>query len=63
MVNRNNATVKWLKDGDQIRDDRFCTTTDGRTHYLTINPLKRSDAGEYMCDVGTDEIHFSVHVK
>ncbi|XP_036425855.1 obscurin-like protein 1 isoform X14 [Colossoma macropomum] len=63
IVNRDNAPVKWLKDGDQIRDDRFCTTTDGCTHYLTINPLKRSDAGEYICDVGTDEIHFSVHVK
>ncbi|XP_037395274.1 obscurin-like protein 1 isoform X7 [Pygocentrus nattereri] len=63
VVNRDNAPVKWLKDGDQIRDDHFCTTTDRRTHYLTINPLKRSDAGEYMCDVGTDEIHFSVHVK
>ncbi|KAI4892996.1 hypothetical protein NFI96_027323 [Prochilodus magdalenae] len=63
MVNRDNAPTNWRKDGDQIRGERFCTTTDGRTHYLTINPLKRSDAGEYICDMDTDRIHFSVHVK
>ncbi|XP_049340507.1 obscurin isoform X1 [Astyanax mexicanus] len=63
VVNRNNARVQWRKDGDRIRGDRFCTTSDGHNHYLTINPLKRSDAGEYMCDVGTDQTNFTVHVK
>ncbi|XP_048050395.1 obscurin-like protein 1 isoform X17 [Megalobrama amblycephala] len=62
-VNRVNAPVKWQKDHNPIRGDRFHTTSDGSTHYLTINPLKRCDTGEYTCHVGSDEMHFSVHVK
>lgn len=62
-VNRVNAPVKWQRGHDPVRGDRFHTTSDGNTHYLTINPLKRSDTDEYMCHVGSDEMHFSVHVK
>ncbi|KAL1267529.1 hypothetical protein QQF64_032892 [Cirrhinus molitorella] len=62
-VNRVNAPVKWQRGRDPIRDDRFHTTSDGNTHYLTINPLKRCDAGEYSCHVESDKMHFSIHVK
>uniref|UniRef100_A0A8C1EX97 Obscurin-like protein 1 n=1 Tax=Cyprinus carpio carpio TaxID=630221 RepID=A0A8C1EX97_CYPCA len=62
-VNRVNAPVKWLRGHDTVRGDRFHTTSDGNTHYLTINPLKRSDTGEYTCHVGSDEKQFSVHIK
>uniref|UniRef100_A0A671T6L5 Obscurin like cytoskeletal adaptor 1b n=1 Tax=Sinocyclocheilus anshuiensis TaxID=1608454 RepID=A0A671T6L5_9TELE len=62
-VNRVNAPVIWQRGHDPVRGDRFHTTSDGNTHYLTINPLKRSDTGEYTCHVGSDEMHFSVHVK
>ncbi|XP_039525086.1 obscurin-like protein 1 [Pimephales promelas] len=62
-VNRVNAPVKWQRGHDPIKGDRFHTTSDGNTHYLTINPLKRCDTGEYTCHVGSDEMHFSVHVK
>ncbi len=50
-VNRVNAPVKWQRGRDPVRGDRFHTTSDGNTHYLTINPLKRSDTDEYMCHV------------
>ncbi|XP_053352236.1 obscurin-like protein 1 [Clarias gariepinus] len=63
QVNRDNAPVQWRKEGKKIRDDRFYATSDGRTHYLTINYLKKSDSGEYECDVGTDKAWFSVQVK
>ncbi|XP_058642748.1 obscurin-like protein 1 isoform X17 [Onychostoma macrolepis] len=62
-VNRVNAPVKWQRGRDPVRGDRFHTTSDGNTHYLTINPLKRNDTGEYMCHVGSDEMHFSLQVK
>ncbi|XP_043104273.1 obscurin-like protein 1 isoform X22 [Puntigrus tetrazona] len=62
-VNRVNAPVKWQRGHDPVRGDRFHTTSDGNTHYLTINPLKKSDIGEYMCHVGSDEMHFSINVK
>ncbi|XP_056321763.1 obscurin isoform X17 [Danio aesculapii] len=62
-VNRANAPIKWQRGRDSIRGDRFHTTSDGNTHYLTINPLKRGDSGEYTCHLGTDEMHFNVHIK
>ncbi|KAA0715524.1 Obscurin [Triplophysa tibetana] len=62
-VNRVNAPVKWQKGHDPIRGDRFHTTSDGKTHYLTINPLKSCDSGGYTCHVGSDEMHFSLNVK
>ncbi|XP_047670566.1 obscurin-like protein 1 isoform X8 [Tachysurus fulvidraco] len=63
LVNRDNGSVQWSKGGETLSDHRFYATSDGRTHYLTINNLKKSDAGEYECDVGTDKAHFSVQVK
>ncbi|KAF7709746.1 hypothetical protein HF521_016596 [Silurus meridionalis] len=63
VVNRDNGSVQWTKGGKQIRDHRFYATSDGHTHYLTIKHLKKSDAGEYECDVGTDKARFSVQVK
>ncbi|KAF4087196.1 hypothetical protein AMELA_G00092870 [Ameiurus melas] len=63
VVNRDNGSVQWSKGGKKISDQHFYATSDGRTHYLTINPLKKSDAGEYECNVGTDKAHFSVQVK
>ncbi|MCJ8732805.1 hypothetical protein PDJAM_G00215510 [Pangasius djambal] len=63
VVNRDNGSVQWSKGGKKITDHRFYATSDGSTHYLTINHLKKSDAGEYECDVGTDKAHFSIQVK
>ncbi|XP_052421163.1 obscurin-like protein 1 isoform X6 [Carassius gibelio] len=62
-VNRVNASVKWQRGHDPVRGDRFHTTSDGNNHYLTINPLKRCDTGEYTCHVGSDKMQFSVHIK
>ncbi|XP_055070972.2 obscurin isoform X13 [Misgurnus anguillicaudatus] len=62
-VNRANAPVKWQRGRDPIRGDRFHSTSDGNTHCLTINPLKRGDTGLYTCYVGSDEMNFSVNVK
>ncbi|XP_059356451.1 obscurin-like protein 1 isoform X6 [Carassius carassius] len=62
-VNRVNASVKWQRGHDPVRGDRFHTTSDGNKHYLTINPLKRCDTGEYTCHVGSDKMQFSVHIK
>ncbi|TRY96058.1 hypothetical protein DNTS_017223 [Danionella cerebrum] len=62
-VNRANAPVKWRRAHDPIRGDRFHSTSDGKTHYLTINPLRRCDTGEYTCQVESDEMYFNVHVK
>ncbi|XP_067113960.1 obscurin-like protein 1 isoform X10 [Osmerus mordax] len=63
MVNRDKANVRWLKDGRLLNEDNIHISNEGHTHTLIINPLKLSDSGEYICDVTTDEMYFTVQVK
>lgn len=63
VVSKERAAVRWLKDWTPIEGDRFHTGIEGNQRFLTINPLRRSDAGEYTCDASTDEMHFSLLVK
>lgn len=63
MVSRHNAPVRWLKDWTSVSGERFYIGSEGLTRTLTIDPLKRLDSGEYMCDANTDEMHFSLLVK
>ncbi|XP_076872111.1 obscurin-like protein 1a isoform X2 [Brachyhypopomus gauderio] len=62
-VSRPNAPVRWLKDWTPVDGERFHAAAQGLTRTLTIDPLKRLDAGEYTCDANTDELHFSLLVK
>lgn len=62
-VSKENALVRWLKDWTVVEGERFRALMDGHERTLTIEPLRRSDAGEYTCDVNTDQIHFSLLVK
>ncbi|XP_040003809.1 obscurin-like protein 1 isoform X8 [Xiphias gladius] len=57
------ANVRWLKDGQLLNKDNIHISSEGNTHKLTINPLQLSDSGEYICDVNTDEMYFSLLVK
>lgn len=62
-VSKETAAVRWLKSWTTVEGERFKALMEGHERTLTINPLKRSDAGEYTCDVNTDQIHFSLLVK
>ncbi|XP_065818094.1 obscurin-like protein 1 isoform X6 [Labrus bergylta] len=62
-VSRERANVRWLKDGQLLNQDNIHISSEGITHKLTINPLQLSDSGEYVCDVNTDEMYFSLLVK
>ncbi|XP_055022481.1 obscurin-like protein 1a [Boleophthalmus pectinirostris] len=62
-VSRDNALVRWLKDWSPVEGERFKSEADGYKRTLTIDPLRRSDAGEYTCDAHTDQVHFSLLVK
>ncbi|KAL1022128.1 hypothetical protein UPYG_G00022490 [Umbra pygmaea] len=63
VVSKDNAAVRWLKDWEPVVGDRFHMGVDGATRFLTIDPLRRSDSGEYTADANTDEMHFSLLVK
>lgn len=62
-VSKDSALVRWVKDWTPVEGERFKCLMDGYKRTLTIDPLRRSDAGEYTCDVNTDQIHFSLLVK
>lgn len=62
-VSKENALVRWMKDWTTVEGERFRALVEGHKRILTIEPLRRSDAGEYTCDVNTDQIHFSLLVK
>ncbi|XP_077574245.1 obscurin-like protein 1a [Stigmatopora nigra] len=63
FVSKESATVRWLKDWTLVDGERVQELMDGHKRTLTIAPLRRSDAGEYTCDVNSDQIHFSLLVK
>ncbi|GLD63419.1 obscurin-like protein 1, partial [Lates japonicus] len=62
-VSKESALVRWLKDWTPVEGERYRALMEGHKRTLTIDPLRRSDAGEYTCDVNTDQIHFSLLVK
>lgn len=62
-VSKESALVRWLKDWTPVEGERFRSLMEGHKRTLIIDPLRRSDAGEYTCDVNTDQIHFSLLVK
>lgn len=62
-VSQESAHVRWMKDWTAIDGERFQALADGHCRSLTIQPLRRSDAGEYTCDANTDQVHFSLLVK
>ncbi|XP_047227176.1 obscurin-like isoform X6 [Girardinichthys multiradiatus] len=63
IVSNERANVRWLKDGQLMNKDNIHISSEGKTHKLTINPLQLSDSGEYVCDVSTDKMYFSLLVK
>lgn len=62
-VSKESTIVRWLKAWTPAEDERFQARMEGHKRTFTINPLKRSDAGEYICDINTDQLHFSLLVK
>lgn len=63
VVSQERANVRWLKDGRLVNADNVHISNDGTNHNLSINPLRLTDAGVYVCDVNTDEMSFTVIVK
>ncbi|XP_034720665.1 obscurin-like protein 1a isoform X1 [Etheostoma cragini] len=62
-VSKESAVVRWMKDWTLVEGERSRALMEGHKRTLIIEPLRRSDAGEYTCDVDTDQIHFSLLVK
>ena len=60
----NGAAAKWFKDGQRVEDDeRFCVEEEGVFRSLIILNAETGDSGEYLLDVGDDNVIFRVTVE
>uniref|UniRef100_A0A8C5DAH1 Obscurin n=1 Tax=Gouania willdenowi TaxID=441366 RepID=A0A8C5DAH1_GOUWI len=52
--------VKWYKDGKLLSSTKTLhTESKGRSRQLLLDSVEKKDAGEYVCEVGTERMAFS----
>ncbi|MEQ2210731.1 hypothetical protein XENOCAPTIV_018321, partial [Xenoophorus captivus] len=55
--------VKWYKDGKLLTSSKsICAESKGKSRQLVIDNAERKDAGEYICEAGTEKLAFKIHV-
>nr|XP_040027513.1 obscurin isoform X12 [Gasterosteus aculeatus aculeatus] len=55
--------VKWWKDGKLLATSKTIRTeSKGRSRQLVIDSVEKKDAGEYVCEAGTEKMAFKIHV-
>ncbi|XP_068593691.1 obscurin isoform X3 [Cebidichthys violaceus] len=55
--------VKWYKDGKLLSTSKAIhTESKGKSRQLLIDSVEKKDAGEYMCEAGTEKLAFKMHV-
>uniref|UniRef100_A0A3B4X563 Ig-like domain-containing protein n=1 Tax=Seriola lalandi dorsalis TaxID=1841481 RepID=A0A3B4X563_SERLL len=59
----NKTEVKWYKDGKLLSPSRTVhSESKGKTRQLVMDSIEKKDAGEYICEVGTEKLAFKVLV-
>ncbi|KAF3858151.1 hypothetical protein F7725_011352 [Dissostichus mawsoni] len=55
--------VKWYKEGKLLTSSKTIhTETKGKSRQLMIDSVEKKDAGEYICEAGTEKLAFKMHV-
>ncbi|KAM4551584.1 obscurin isoform 34-T34 [Odontesthes bonariensis] len=55
--------VKWHKDGKQMTSSKTIRTeSKGKSRQLVIDSVEKKDAGEYICQAGSEKMTFNIHV-
>ncbi|XP_043991331.1 obscurin isoform X24 [Gambusia affinis] len=55
--------VKWYKDGKLLKSSKTIhTESKGKCRQLMIDSVERKDAGEYICEAGTEKLAFKILV-
>ncbi|XP_076733181.1 obscurin isoform X11 [Maylandia zebra] len=63
-VSDNKTEVKWYKDGKLLSSSRTIhTESKGKNRQLVIDSVEKKDAGEYICEAGTEKLAFKIHVQ
>lgn len=58
-----NTEVKWYKDGKLLTTSKTVhVESKGRSRQLVINSVDKKDAGEYICEAGSEKLPFKIQV-
>ncbi|XP_044076925.1 obscurin isoform X19 [Siniperca chuatsi] len=56
--------VKWYKDGKLLTSSKTIhAESKGKSRQLVIDSVEKRDAGEYICEAGTEKLVFKIHVE
>lgn len=56
--------VKWYKDGKLLTSTKTVhAESKGQSRQLVFESVERKDAGEYICEAGTEKLTFKIHVS
>lgn len=59
----NKTEVKWYKDGKLLSASRAVhMESKGKIRQLVIDSVEKKDAGEYICEVGTEKLAYKLQV-
>ncbi|XP_056149779.1 obscurin-like [Lampris incognitus] len=62
-VSDNKTEVKWHKDGKLLSSSKTVhTESKGKNRQLVIDSVEKKDAGEYICEAGTEKLVFKLEV-
>ncbi|XP_023259573.1 obscurin [Seriola lalandi dorsalis] len=62
-VSDSKTEVKWYKDGKLLTSSKTIhAESKGKSHQLVIDILEKKDAGEYICEAGSEKLVFKLHV-
>uniref|UniRef100_A0A8C6U7Z3 Obscurin, cytoskeletal calmodulin and titin-interacting RhoGEF b n=1 Tax=Neogobius melanostomus TaxID=47308 RepID=A0A8C6U7Z3_9GOBI len=62
-VSESNTEVKWYKDGKLVTSSKTVhAEAKGKSRQLVIDSVEKSNAGEYICEAGTEKLVFKLQV-
>lgn len=63
-VSDSKTEVKWYKDGKLLGSSRAIhAESKGKSRLLVVESVDKKDAGEYICEAGTEKLTFKIRVE
>ena len=63
-VSDSKKEVKWYKAGKLLTSSKTVhAESKGKSRQLVIDSVEKKDAGEYICEAGTEKMAFKIHLE